>query len=106
MNRGERGPSSGGRAGGRGGSRDGRPGGFGGGQRKTYRRKKVCRYCVEPKLTIDYKDAKALKPYITDRGKIIPRRITGNCAKHQRAIGMAIKRARNVALLPYVGSGI
>ena len=68
---------------------------------KTYFRKKVCRFCAN-KAKIDYKDADALRRYMTERGKILPRRITGNCAKHQRALTVAIKRARHVALMPYV----
>ncbi len=64
-------------------------------------RSKSCYFCANDKK-IDYKDIKTLKRYLTDRGKIIPRRITGNCAKHQRAVTQAIKRARTVALLPYV----
>ena len=65
------------------------------------RRKKVCVFCGKDNV-IDYKDTNKLKRYISERGKILPRRITGNCAKHQRAITVAIKRARNVALMPYV----
>ena len=65
------------------------------------RRKKVCGFCGKDKV-IDYKDTNKLKRYISERGKILPRRITGNCAKHQRAITVAIKRARHVALMPYV----
>lgn len=64
-------------------------------------RKKVCIYCADKK-TIDYKDLGALKKYVTDRGKILPRRVSGNCAKHQRELTIAIKRARHIALLPYV----
>mgnify|MGYP006283806431 FL=1 len=64
-------------------------------------RGKSCYFCGNDK-EIDYKDIKTLQRYITDRGKIVPRRITGNCAKHQRAITSAIKRARSIALLPYV----
>jgi len=69
--------------------------------RRTYHRRKFCRFCKDPKLVIDYKDARALKPYLTERGKILPRRITGTCAKHQRVLCTAIKRARNIALLPF-----
>ena len=65
------------------------------------RRKKVCVFCGKDNV-IDYKDTNKLKRYISERGKILPRRITGNCAKHQRAIAVAIKRARHVALMPYV----
>ena len=65
------------------------------------RRKKVCVFCGKDNV-IDYKDVNKLKRYISERGKILPRRITGNCAKHQRALTVAIKRARHVALMPYV----
>ena len=64
------------------------------------RRKKVCVFCGKDN-TIDYKDVNKLKRYVSERGKILPRRITGNCAKHQRALTVAIKRARHVALMPY-----
>ena len=64
------------------------------------RRKKVCVFCGKDNV-IDYKDINKLKRYISERGKILPRRITGNCAKHQRALTVAIKRARQIALLPY-----
>ena len=66
-----------------------------------HRRKKVCVFCGKDNV-IDYKDTAKLKRYISERGKILPRRITGNCAKHQRALTVAIKRARHVALMPYV----
>ena len=65
------------------------------------RRKKVCVFCGKEN-EIDYKDTAKLRKYISERGKILPRRITGNCAKHQRAITVAVKRARHVALMPYV----
>ena len=65
------------------------------------RRKKVCVFCGKDNV-IDYKDTNKLKRYISERGKILPRRITGNCAKHQRALTVAIKRARHIALMPYV----
>ena len=64
-------------------------------------RRRVCRYCADKELTIDYKDPQALKYFVTERGKIVPRRISGSCAKHQRAITTAIKRARVMALLPF-----
>ncbi len=64
-------------------------------------RNKSCYFCAKTK-EIDYKDINTLERYITDRGKIVPRRITGNCAKHQRVITRAVKRARSIALLPYV----
>ena len=66
------------------------------------RRKKVCAFCGKENNEIDYKDVNKLKRYVSERGKILPRRITGNCAKHQRALTVAVKRARHVALMPYV----
>ena len=71
-------------------------------RRNIRRRKKVCVFCSEENNVIDYKDVIKLKRYISERGKILPRRITGNCAKHQRALTVAIKRARHVAIMPYV----
>ena len=71
-------------------------------RRPIRRRKKVSVFCAEKNALIDYKDTNKLKRYISERGKILPRRITGNCAKHQRALTVAIKRARHVALIPYV----
>ena len=73
---------------------------FGGQKRRP--RKKVCQFCQEKTTHIDYKDLGKLKKYTTERGKILPRRITGACAKHQRMVTRAIKRARTIALLPYV----
>jgi len=70
---------------------------YGGGMRK----RKVCQFCADKTLTVDYKDVDTLKKYITERGKILPRRVTGACAMHQRAIVNAIKKARTVALLPF-----
>ena len=64
-------------------------------------RRKVCRFCAEKSLVLDYKDTKILANFITERGKIIPSRITGNCARHQRGLRAAIKRARASALLPF-----
>lgn len=64
-------------------------------------KRKVCHFCVDKVESIDYKEAVKLRRYITERGKILPRRISGNCAKHQRQVTVAIKRARNVALLPF-----
>lgn len=82
--------------------RGGRGGGFGGGGgRRSFGRRKVCRYCVDKDLEIDHKDAGSLKLFLTERGKIIPRRISGNCAYHQRQVATAIKRSRQIALLPY-----
>ena len=64
-------------------------------------RRKVCSFCVDKVEDIDYKDLAKLRRYVTERGKILPRRISGNCAKHQRQVTVAIKRARNIALLPF-----
>lgn len=66
------------------------------------RRKKVCTFCGDKEKAIDYKDVATLRKYISERGKILPRRISGSCAKHQREITVAIKKARHIALLPYV----
>jgi small subunit ribosomal protein S18 len=83
----------------RGAETDGREGDRG---RKPYfNKKKVCRFCTQ-KLKIDYKDIDVLRRFVTERGKILPRRITGTCAKHQRAVAEAIKRARILAMLPFV----
>ena len=65
------------------------------------RRKKVCVFCGDANNVIDYKDVNKLKRYVSERGKILPRRITGTCAKHQRALTVAVKRARHIALMPY-----
>jgi len=72
-----------------------------GGKGKFFLKKKICKFCIQ-KLKIDYKDADTLRRFITERGKILPRRMTGTCAKHQRALALAIKRARIIALLPFV----
>lgn len=64
-------------------------------------KKKVCSFCVDKVEAIDYKDVPRLRRYTTERGKILPRRISGNCAKHQRQLTLAVKRARNIALLPF-----
>jgi small subunit ribosomal protein S18 len=94
-----------------GGPREGRPAGPGGGgppgrrgKRQYFRKKKVCRFCVEKVDFIDYKKVEMLQPFVQERGKILPRRMTGTCSKHQRWLGVAIKRARNIALLPFAGS--
>ncbi len=73
-------------------------------KKRIFHRRKICRFCADAALAISYKDARTLKYFITERGKIIPRRMSGCCAKHQRALTHAIKRARTIALLPYVGS--
>ena len=72
-------------------------------RRTIRRRKKVCVFCADKENSvIDFKDVNKLKRYVSERGKILPRRITGNCAEHQRALTVAIKRARHIALMPYV----
>lgn len=71
-------------------------------QKARRSRKKVCMFCVDKVEHIDYKDTAKLRRYISERGKIVPRRISGNCAKHQRQLTVAIKRARQIALLPFV----
>ncbi len=73
-------------------------------KKKTFIRKRVCRFCADKNLAIDYKDIKTLSGFISDQGKIVPSRIFGNCAKHQRKCCEAIKRARQIALLPYSGT--
>lgn len=98
------GGSSGGRSFGGGGSDRGERGERGGGEERGNRafgRRKVCRYCADKNAKVDYKNANELKYFITERGKIVPRRISGNCAQHQRQVATAIKRGRSVALLPY-----
>lgn len=70
-------------------------------KRRSYHRRKVCRFCADSTMVIDYKDYRTLRYFTTERGKIIPRRISGNCAKHQRELTTAIKRARILALLPF-----
>jgi len=104
------GPRREGGAGG-GGRREGGPGGGPGGpggprrgKRQFFRKKKVCKFCVEKMDLIDYKRADILSQFVQERGKILPRRMTGVCARHQRWLGVAIKRARNIALLPFAGS--
>ncbi len=89
--------------GGRGSARRGRPGAD---DKTSFRRRgpvrrKVCRFCADKDSHIDYKDTRALSSFITERGKLVPSRITGNCAKHQRQLTTAVKRARAVALLPF-----
>ena len=89
-----------GRGGGRGGKKDDKD--KAGGRRTFFRRRRVCKFCVEKVDYINYKDVKILAPFIPERGKIQPRRISGTCATHQRALQTAIKRARQLALVPYV----
>ncbi|MEA2237209.1 MAG: small subunit ribosomal protein [Thermoanaerobaculia bacterium] len=94
------GGGGGGRDSGRGGA--GGPGGAQGGKKKFFfRRKRVCKFCVEKLEYIDYKDIKTLQQFIPERGKILPRRISGTCALHQRKLQNAIKRARIAAMLPF-----
>ncbi len=69
--------------------------------RRRFSRRKVCRFCVDKVVYIDFKNYRLLKDFLTERGKIIPRRITGNCARHQRMLTTAIKRSRNIALLSF-----
>ena len=86
------------------GGRSGRSGGGGAGSRgggRRIHRRKICRFCIEKVDLLDFKDVKLLQGYIPERGKILPRRISGSCATHQRMLAEAIKRARNIALLPY-----
>jgi small subunit ribosomal protein S18 len=100
MTPGRRGPGGGGDD--RRDDRRGGPGGQQGGKKKFfYRRKRVCKFCVEKIEFIDFKDVKTLQQFIPERGKILPRRISGTCALHQRKLQNAIKRARIVALLPF-----
>jgi small subunit ribosomal protein S18 len=87
-------------------SRGPRPGGPGGpreGGRKYFRRKKVCKFCVEKIEAINYKDVRLLGQFVAESGKIVPRRLTGVCTPHQRRLSTAIKQARNIALLPFAG---
>ncbi|PYT95974.1 MAG: 30S ribosomal protein S18 [Acidobacteria bacterium] len=100
----EAGPNAGRREGAPGGGGPGGPGGRPRGKRQYFRKKKVCKFCVEKMDFIDYKRADILSQFVQERGKILPRRMTGVCARHQRGLGVAIKRARNIALLPFSGS--
>jgi small subunit ribosomal protein S18 len=100
-------PSYGGDRPDRGERRPSRPGGPGGGRegggRKYFRRKKVCKFCVEKIESINYKDVRLLAGFVAESGKIVPRRLTGVCTPHQRRLSSAIKQARNIALLPFAG---
>ncbi len=71
--------------------------------KKRFFRKKVCKFCLDKVAKVDYKDVGRLKRFVTEKGKMLPSRISGNCAKHQRRVAEAIKRARFIAILPYVG---
>src|SRR5881275_1537500 len=96
------GGGQGGQGGGRGGDGRGpRPGGGREGGRKYFRRKKVCKFCVEKIDGVDYKDTRLLGQFVAESGKIVPRRLTGVCTPHQRRLTSAIKQARNIALLPF-----
>jgi small subunit ribosomal protein S18 len=86
-----------------GGGRGGRPGGGRGGKRYFFRRRKVCKPCADKIDHIDYKDIKLLSQFVPERGKLLPRRMFGTCAEHQRKLTLAIKRARHIALLPFQG---
>ncbi|MFB3923520.1 MAG: 30S ribosomal protein S18 [Terriglobia bacterium] len=81
-----------------------REGGGPGGRKQYFRRRKVCKFCTEKIDVIDFKDAKLVGQFVSERGKILPRRLTGTCSMHQHAVTVAIKRARNIALLPFTGS--
>ena len=99
------GGGGGGRGGGRGG-RDAKGAGRGGdkkdaGKRYFFRRRKVCKFCADKIDYVDYKDVKLLSSFVPERGKVLPRRMFGTCAEHQRKLTVAIKRARNIALLPF-----
>src|SRR5437588_6513443 len=85
------------------GGRGPRPGGGREGGRKYFRRKKVCKFCVEKIEAINYKDVRLLSQFVAESGKIVPRRLTGVCTPHQRRLSTAIKQARNIALLPFAG---
>jgi small subunit ribosomal protein S18 len=89
------------------GPRGPRPGGGSGGPReggrKYFRRKKVCKFCVEKIESVNYKDVRMLAQFVAESGKIVPRRLTGVCTPHQRRVSRAIKQARNIALLPFAG---
>jgi small subunit ribosomal protein S18 len=86
-----------------GGGPGGSPGGPREGGRKYFRRKKVCKFCVEKIESINYKDVRLLAQFVAESGKIVPRRLTGVCTPHQRRLSCAIKQARNIALLPFAG---
>lgn len=75
-------------------------------EKRSFQKRKGCRFCAEPALMIDYKDKYLLQPFVTERFKIVPRRISGNCAGHQRKLTTAVKRARHVAILAYTTAQI
>src|SRR5271155_778919 len=105
---GYRGPRGGGDRGGDRGGDDRGGDGRGGGMRRGRPgpRRKVCRFCADKSLKVDYKDVRTLQSFITEGGKIVPARTSGNCARHQRQLAIAIKRARVVALLPFSTLGV
>ncbi|MGZ3687901.1 MAG: 30S ribosomal protein S18 [Bdellovibrionota bacterium] len=76
-----------------------------GGRRGGFHRKKVCRFCSDQDFVLDYKDVRMMQSFVTEHGKVVPRRISGNCAQHQRKLTVAVKRARNLALVGYVSMG-
>lgn len=85
----------------KGGDRDRDRDGKKGGMKMRRAKKKICSFCMDKATSIDYKDINKLRKFVTERGKILPRRISGNCAKHQRQLTESVKRARNIALLPF-----
>ena len=95
------GGSGGGRGSDRGPRRSGAAGPGGGGRKQYFRRRKVCKFCDEKIDVIDYKDVRMVSQFVSDRGKILPRRLTGTCSPHQRLLTVAIKRARNLAFIPF-----
>jgi len=95
------GGGGGGRSSDRPGGRRSGPGGGPGGRRQYFRRRKVCKFCEEKIDVIDYKDVRLVSQFVSDRGKILPRRLTGTCSPHQRLLTVAIKRARNLAFIPF-----
>jgi small subunit ribosomal protein S18 len=79
-------------------------GGAGGGKKQYFRRRKVCKFCTEKIDLVDYKDVRLISQFVSERGKILPRRLTGTCSPHQHELTTAIKRARNIALLPFAAA--
>jgi small subunit ribosomal protein S18 len=104
--RGPRGPRSDGDRQGDGGRSEGGGRDRGGARRRGGGRRKVCRFCADKTLAVDYKDVRTLQSFVTEGGKIVPSRTSGNCAKHQRQLAVAIKRARVIALLPFSTLGV
>lgn len=86
-------------------SREEKDGDERGGRRGGFSRRKVCRFCVDQEFILDYKDVRMMQSFVTEHGKLVPRRISGNCAHHQRKLTTAVKRARNLALVGYVTMG-